>query len=326
MLAAVAALAGASGGGGRALAASTFRVCLVTGESGLYGPAAAAAVAGLASAGRTPAVAASRIETGSAAAFTAGLRSCVAAGADLTIAAGFPAENAVDAVATAFPKSSFAAIGVDVTTLTHRPRNVEGVLFAGEQAGYLAGYAAGRWARSVHGGTVGSVGGLDIPPVERVVAGFEDGAAKAAPGIRTIHAWATGLGDAAACRRRALDELRHGAAVELAPGGSCGAGVAAAAAEKHAVSVAIGAGNVEPLSGALLEVRLRFDVAVESAVAAARAGRLRLGRNVFVGAAEGAVTVGPWGRRAPGWLRSAVDRQLALLRAGRIHGIPVAVS
>lgn len=325
MLVAAAALAGAPAGDGRAFAASTFRVCLVTGASGLYGPAAAAAAAGLAGAARTRAVAGRRIETSTPAAFTAGLRSCVAGGADLTIAAGFPAESAVDAVATAFPASSFVAIGVDVTTLTHRPRNVEGVLFAGEQAGYLAGYAAGRWARSVHGHAVGAVGGLDIPPIERVVAGFEDGAAKAAPGIRAIHAWSTGIGDAAACRRQALDELHSGAAVELAPGGMCGEGVAAAAAEKHAVSVAIGTGDAEPPPGTLLEVRLRFDVAVESAVAAARTGRLRLGRNVLVGAAQGAVTVGPWGRQAPGRLRSAVDRQLTLLRSGRIHGIPVAV-
>ncbi len=326
MLAAVTACAGAPAGDGRAGAAKVFRVCLVTGAAGLYGPAAAAAAAGLASAGRTPGVVTRSIETSSSPAFAAGLRSCVVDGADLTIAAGFPSENAVDAVATAYPDASFAAIGVDVATLVHRPRNVQGVLFAGEQAGYLAGYAAGRWARSAHGRAVGSVGGLEIPPIERVVAGFEHGAAEAAPGIRTIHAWATGLDDSASCRRRALAELDAGAAVELAPGGPCGEGVAAAAAAKHAASVAIGAADVAPPSRALLEVRLRVDVAVESAVAAARAGRLRPGRDVLVGAAEGAITVGPWGPRAPGWLRSAVDRQFALLRAGRIHGIPVAVS
>src|SRR5579872_1774810 len=107
LLAALAVCAGAPGGDA---AAARFRVCLVTGAPEPFGPVAAAAAAGLEHAVRARGVAARSISAPSAPAFAAALRSCAARGANLTIAAGFPAENAVDAAATAHPDAAFAAI------------------------------------------------------------------------------------------------------------------------------------------------------------------------------------------------------------------------
>ena len=42
------------------------------------------------------------------------------------------------------------------------------------------------WAKSHNGKAVGSVGGLKIPPVDRYIAGFQYGAKKADPGIKTL--------------------------------------------------------------------------------------------------------------------------------------------
>jgi basic membrane protein A len=324
VLVAVVALGGAQGGNARAAASRIpFRVCLVTGADGPFGSLGPSAVAGLEHAAMVPGVAARRITADSPAAFAAGLRSCAGGGADLTIAAGFPAENAVDAAAAAFPGSSFAAIGVDVQTLLHRPRNVHGVLFAGEEAGYLAGYAAGLWARAVHGRAVGSVAGLDIPPAERLVAGYEDGAVRADPGLGTVHTWAGSFDDPGLCRSRAADQVRGGAVVEFATGGRCGTGVAAAAAQARAQAVALTLEGGTSRARSLLQVRLRVDVAVESVIAAARAGRLGLGRNAVVGATDGVVSLGSWSPQAPAWLRARVERQFALLRAGGLRDIPV---
>ena len=56
--------------------------------------------------------------------------------------------------------------------MKHKPKNVEGLLFKEQEAGYLVGYAAGLWAKSQGGTAVGSVGGLKIPPVDRYIAGY----------------------------------------------------------------------------------------------------------------------------------------------------------
>ena len=75
--------------------------------------------------------------------------------------------DAIDAIASAFPNNKFAIVDVDATGLKHKPKNVEGLLFREQEAGYLVGYAAGMWAKTHNGEAVGSVGGLKIPPVDR---------------------------------------------------------------------------------------------------------------------------------------------------------------
>src|SRR5581483_7680190 len=115
------------------------------------------------------------------------LKTCAQSGAGITIGVGFLMQDAVDAVASSFPSNKFAIVDVDVTTLKHKPKNVEGLLFREQQAGYLVGYAAGLWAKAHGGKAVGSVGGVKIPPVDRYIAGFQYGAKKADPGIKTLN-------------------------------------------------------------------------------------------------------------------------------------------
>ena len=64
-------------------------------------------------------------------------------GADLVVSVGFDQANAVAKVAKQFPKTHFAIIDVDQTTLAGKPKNVEGLIFKEQEVGYLAGYLAG---------------------------------------------------------------------------------------------------------------------------------------------------------------------------------------
>ena len=50
--------------------------------------------------------------------------------------------DALDAVALKFPDQTFAIIDVDHSALPHRPRNVHGITFNEEEAGFLAGRVA----------------------------------------------------------------------------------------------------------------------------------------------------------------------------------------
>ena len=75
-------------------------------------------------------------------------------GDDITIGVGFLMADAMDTVATKFPNSKFAIIDVDATSLKHKPKNVEGLLFKEQEAGYLVGYARGPVGEGArrHGG------------------------------------------------------------------------------------------------------------------------------------------------------------------------------
>jgi basic membrane protein A len=310
----------ASGSSGR----EAFRACLVIGPQ-LPGDLTSAPLAadGLRAASR-PGVVVRLVASPSPEGYERSLRSCVQWGAGITIGVGFSIAPALDTVAAAFPSKRFAAVGVDVASLAHRPANVVGVLFRDEQAGYLAGYAAGLWAKARQGKAVGSVGGLKIPPVDRFIAGFQFGATRADRAVQTLNAYADGFSGTAKCRQRALEQIARGSVVEFAVAGGCGAG-AVAAAGQHGVYAIDTAEHLTRRTGDrwLMTTAVdRADVAVRSVIGSAVAGPTPPGANVILGAAQGGVGYGAWSPTVPVSIRSAVARQLRLLKTGRIAGIP----
>jgi basic membrane protein A len=300
-----------------------FRACLATGP-GAPGDLTSArlAAAGLRSAARSG-ISVRVVAGRSLRDEERSLRACVAWGAGLTIGVGYSSAPALDVVATAFPGRRFAALGVGVASLPRRPANVVGVVFRDEQAGYLAGYAAGLWAKDQHGKTVGAIGGLKIPPVDRFIAGFRFGAGRADHGLQTLVDYAGGFTGAADCRRRALAQIAHGSKVEFAVAGGCAAGVVAAAREHGVYAIDTGGDSANPWL--MTSAREHADVAVRSLVAAAAAGRLQAGLTEVFGAARDGVGYGAWSPLVPASIRTAVARQERLLRAGRIVGIPTSL-
>ena len=89
---------------------------------------------------------------------------------DLVIGFGFFAAAAIDRVATGFPETRFAIIDFAHDDLAHRPKNVVGLVFREEQAGYLAGHLAALVLTLSPGEEViSSVGGQRVPAVERFI-------------------------------------------------------------------------------------------------------------------------------------------------------------
>jgi basic membrane protein A len=306
-------------------AETRFSACLVTGDAGPWsGPYRPLAERGLRAAERLG-IRVRSIPARAPSGYEAALRSCAAGGAAITIAAGFPMAAAVDAVATSLPHSRFAVLDVEVSELAHRPRNVEGVTFAGQEAGYLVGYAAGLWAREHRARAVGSVGGVDVPPVERYLAGFRFGATRADPALRVLHDFAQDVTDSAPCKRTALDQIAHGSVVEFDVAGDCGAGVLAAARESHVVAVGVGTGVTSRRPWVMTSALERVDVAVVDLVRSVRAGELPTGGNVVLDARRDGIGYGGWSPRVPREIRFAVATQAVLLRTGRITGIPLTV-
>ena len=310
---------------GSAAARARFSACLVTGTGVGEDPALdRLAVAGLRAAERTG-VATRSFRGGSQAGEVSDLRACVQGGAGITIGVGYGLATAVDQVATAFPRAAFAIVGVEVRTLRHRPANVEGLLFKDQEAGYLAGYAAGLWAKAHRGAAVGSVGSLDIPPVERAIAGFRFGATRADPGVNTLNGYSGDTAVPATCRSQALSQIANGSVVEFQVAGPCGTGVFAAARQKGVLAIGFGADQASFGPSVLTSALERADVAVAAAVRVARAGRFPGAVDVTFGVQKGGIGYGSWSPRAPARLRRAVAAQYALLRAGKITGIPTTV-
>ncbi len=107
-----------------------------------------------------------------------------------------------------------------------KPKNVEGLLFKEQEAGYLVGYLSGLYAKDNNVTTVGSVGGQKIPPVDHYIAGFQAGAKKADPSIKTLNGYSQDFVDQAKCKEIALDQIAKGSKVEFQVAGQCGLGVA----------------------------------------------------------------------------------------------------
>ena len=87
-------------------------------------------------------------------------------GCDLIVGVGFLMGDAVGAAAEANPDQNFAIID-----FAYDPAydNVAGIVFGIDQAGFLAGYAA---AAATQTGTVGTFGGINIPPVTAFMDGY----------------------------------------------------------------------------------------------------------------------------------------------------------
>ena len=242
------------------------------------------------------------IQSKSPADYIPNLQACVRTGAGITIGVGFLMTDAMDAVASSFPSNKFAIVDVDVTGMKHKPKNVEGLLFKEQEAGYLVGYAAGLWAKSKGATAVGSVGGL-----------------------KTLNDYSQDFVVQAKCKEKALNQIAQGSVVEFQVAGQCGLGVLDAARSKKIFGIGVDADQGYLGSHVLTSALKKVDVSVFSAISSANAGKLKGGKDVIFDAKVNGVGYGKWSSKTPASIKAAVAAQFKLLKAGKIKGIPAVV-
>ena len=328
-LAVAVALVGAAARGDQASAKTqALGACLVTDIGGLNDKSFNhLAYVGLQTAEKTG-ITGRVIQSKSPADYIPNLSTCVRQGAGVTIGVGFLMTDAMDAVASKFPNNKFAIVDVDITTLKHHPKNVQGLLFKEQEAGYLVGYAAGLWTKlhPIDGQQViGSVGGIKIPPVDRYIAGYQFGAKKADPGIKTLNDYSQDFVAQAKCKEKALNQIANAAGVVFQVAGQCGLGVLDAAKEKHVLGIGVDADQGYLGTHVMTSALKRVDVAVNSAIVAANHGKLKTAINAVFGAKQNGVGYGKWSPKVPASIRNAVAAQFTLMKAGKIRGIPTTV-
>jgi len=135
------------------------------------------------------------------------------------------------------PDSTFACKGDAAKLLP----NYQGIVFAEEQAGYLAGIVAGSISKS---GTIGSVAGTKVPAVVAYIAGYEAGAKSVNPNIKTLTQEvnadpAKGFNDPATGKAIAKQFIAQGADVLFQVAGLTGQGVLEAACDANVYGIGV---------------------------------------------------------------------------------------
>ena len=144
-------------------------------------------------------------ETKTPAEFDEAFRAYAGEGYDIVFAHGFEYQDAALRAGEAFP-----GLTIIVSGGSEVRSNVVPLLFALEDATYLAGIAAGGMTRS---GVVGMVGGVAIPPAQGAFEAFEAGVRVGRSGVRVLETWIGSWDDVSAAKEATTAQLRQGADV-----------------------------------------------------------------------------------------------------------------
>ena len=210
------------------------------------------------------------------------LRRFAESGSNPIVVTGFAYASALEAVAPDFPETSFAIVDMVVD----QP-NVQSIVFNEHEGSYLVGMLAAMASES---GTVGFVGGMDIPLISKFACGY-------AQGVRAVNADATIIQNMTGTTPSAWNDpvrgqeltraqISQGADVVFHAAGGTGVGVLQAAADENILSIGVDSNQNFMHPGSVLTSMLkRVDVAVYNVFSAE--GALPSGITVMGLAEEG---------------------------------------
>jgi basic membrane protein A len=189
------------------------------------------------------------------------------AGHDPVIAIGFALAAEVERVAALYPAVRFTIIDAVV----ERP-NVQSIVFKEHEGAYLVGLLAALASRS---GTVGFIGGMDIPVIRNFRCGFEHGARAAGRPVQvlaaTVGSTPAAFNDPEQGAQLAEQQFAHGADVVFAAAGGSGLGAYKAAKQRGRLAIGVDRNQNFLYPGTMLTSMVkRVDTAVYLAAIEAR--------------------------------------------------------
>ena len=191
------------------------------------------------------------------------LRRFAEAGNNPIVMTGFAFGNVLSEVAPDYPDTSFAIIDMVVDA-----PNVRSVVFNEHEGSYLVGMMAALASKS---GTVGFIGGMDIPLIRKFACGYVQG-------VKAVNADATVIQNMTGTTPAAWNDpvkggeltkaqISQGADVIYAAAGGTGVGVLQAAADANVLSVGVDSNQNHLHPGQVLTSMLkRVDNAVYNAM------------------------------------------------------------
>jgi basic membrane protein A and related proteins len=244
---------------------------------------------------------------------------------DIVIGVGFLMAEAMETVAKKFPDTKFAIIDYPQAAMKSKPTNVDGLLFKENEAGYLVGTMAGLYAKDQGGDQViSSVGGQKIPPVDGYIAGFQAGAKKANPGIKTLNGYSEDFVKQDLCKELALNQIAEGSQVVFQVAGQCGLGALDAAKEKGKQGIGVDADQGYLGSHILTSALKKVDVAVFDTVKAVQDGSFKGGTDTVFDVKSGGVGLGKVSAEGQKY-EEQVNKVMEQIKSGEISDIPAEV-
>ena len=146
---------------------------------------------------------------------------------DLVIGVGFQMGDAIKEVAEAYPEQNFAIID---STYEEIPENVRPILFNEEQAGYAVGLIASQMTKT---GTVGFIGGIDIPSCSNFGVGFKKAIEEENKNNKVLVQYTNSFSDAAKGRVVAEQMVKDGADILFMASGGGNSGILEVAKENN---------------------------------------------------------------------------------------------
>ncbi|HWE34441.1 MAG TPA: BMP family ABC transporter substrate-binding protein [Solirubrobacteraceae bacterium] len=181
------------------------------------------------------------LQSQSGADYIPNLTRLAASGDKLVIAVGFLMAAPLEKVAQQYPNTHFAIIDNPGGTAPDTAKNIEGIDFAEQEAGYPAGYLTGLYLKSKGYTTASTVGGQSIPPVNLYIAGFQAGVKAADPSAKLLNVYSQNFTDESSCKSLALNQINAGSKVVFQVAGACGLGVISAGVQTHTQVIGVDA-------------------------------------------------------------------------------------
>lgn len=247
----------------------------------------------------------------------------VEGGYQLIITVGQMLDEAIEQVAKDYPDTDFVTI--DCAPNPPLP-NVMGLLFAEDQAGFLAGALAGYMTQS---NMLGVVAGDQIPPVIKFRKGFTNGARHVNPNVKVLGEYIESFIDPEKGRAVAQSFIEQGADVIFGAGGQTGSGGIRGAAEQGVWVIGVDQdewvttfekGRAPGADWLLSSAIKRVDNAVYEAVRQTVEGRF-MGETVLFDAGNEGIGLAPYHaaeNSVPEEVKGRIDELAAALRSGTV--------
>ncbi len=239
----------------------------------------------------------------------------------LILAVGFLQADAVTKVAATATNTKFAL--VDPADDFKPGPNVRGIKFKEQEAGYLAGALAGMVEsdgklKGLNGAkVVSSVGGQNIPPVARYIAGFEAGVKAYCSDCKIIHTFSEDFIAQDKCKEQATTQIGQGSDIIFQVAGLCGLGALDAAKSKGVWGIGVDADQSSLGSHILTSALKKVDVAVFDTIKSVKEGTFQGGAIGTYGLPEDGVGLGAIAPAAQAY-EPKIAKVIEDIKAGKI--------
>ncbi len=243
-------------------------------------------------------------------------------GANVIVAAGYLLDPTVKLYAKQYPKVDFA-----ITDDTYKDaggyKNVEGITYATQEAGCLVGVLAAKQAASMGTKTIAATGGIEIPPVDSYIAGYQYCAQKAVPGTKVIVQYSNSFTDESACATVAQNEIGQGAEVVFQVAGACGDGALKEASKLGKWGIGVDADEYHVATNILTSAVKKTDVGVYDVIQQVVQGKFQGGSDILLNLKNSGVGVGKISPKVPKSWITLMNSYKAQIIAGKL--VPPAV-